>query len=128
VLEKRLHDNIQPEWRGDVWHFYTSDYVRPMHNLPEVTRSSVQSQDLKIKKLWGHSENAVKTQIWIAICTYLIVAILKKQLKLEQSLYEILQILSISVFDKTPANQLLTKQKLQIEENDDHNQLTLFDL
>ncbi len=85
-------------------------------------------QHLKIKKFWGQSENAVKSQIWIAICTYLLVAILKKQLNLEASLYEILQILSVSLFDKTPVNQLLMKHKLQIEENDSHNQLILFDL
>lgn len=85
-------------------------------------------QHLKIKKFWGQSENAVKTQIWIAVCTYLLVAILKKQLNLEASLYEILQILSVSLFDKTPVNQLLMKQELQIEENDTHNQLILFDL
>jgi len=85
-------------------------------------------QHLKIKKFWGQSENAVKSQIWIAICTYLLVAILKKQLNLESSLYEILQILSVSLFDKTPVNQLLMKQELQIEENDTHNQLILFDL
>jgi len=65
-------------------------------------------QHLKIKKFWGQSENAVKTQIWIAVCTYLIIAILKKKLNLDKSLYEILQILSISVFDKTPVNQLLS--------------------
>ena len=71
-------------------------------------------QHLKIKKFWGYSENAVKTQIWIAVCTYLIIAILKKQLNLGKSLYEILQILSISAFDKTPVNQLLMKTRLQI--------------
>lgn len=65
-------------------------------------------QHLKIKKFWGQSENAVKTQIWIAVCTYLIVAILKKQIKSDLSLYNILQILSLSLFDKTPVNQLLT--------------------
>jgi len=85
-------------------------------------------QHLKIKKLWGHSENAVKSQIWIAICTYLIVAILKKRLQSQLTLYQILQILSVSVFDKTPVNQLLMKHNLQIGENDDHNQLILFDL
>ncbi len=85
-------------------------------------------QHLKIKKFWGQSENAVKTQIWIAVCTCLLVAILKKQLNLEASLYEILQILSVSLFDKTPVNQLLMKQELQIEENNTHNQLILFDL
>jgi hypothetical protein len=85
-------------------------------------------QHLKIKKYWGHSENAVKTQIWIAMCTYLLVAIIKKQLNLKSSLYEILQILSVSVFDKTPLNQLLMKDDLQLPPNGNHNQLILFDL
>lgn len=85
-------------------------------------------QHLKIKKFWGFSENAVKSQIWIALCTYLIIAILKKQLNLDKSLYEILQILSISTFDKTPVNQLLMKTKLQNKEKGNHNQLILFDL
>lgn len=85
-------------------------------------------QHLKIKKFWGQSENAVKTQIWIAVCTYLIVAIIKRQLKTDKSLYEILQILSVSAFDKTPVNQLLMSNDLQLEDNETHNQLTLFDL
>ncbi len=85
-------------------------------------------QHLKIKKFWGHSKNAVKTQIWIAVCTYLLIAILKKELKLEQNLYEILQILSVSAFDKTPVNQLFMKPNLQNKENSEYNQLTLFDL
>ena len=85
-------------------------------------------QHLKIKKFWGQSENAVKTQIWIAVCTYLIIAILKKKLNLDKSLYEILQILSVSVFDKTPVNQLLTSSKLQILKKGNHNQLILFDV
>ena len=85
-------------------------------------------QHLKIKKFWGQSENAVKTQIWIAVCTYLIVAIIKRRLNSNMSLYEILQILSVSAFDKTPVNQLLTKDDLQFNDNNIHNQLTLFDL
>lgn len=85
-------------------------------------------QHLKIKKFWGHSENAVKTQIWIAVCTYLLVAIIKRQLNIKSSLYEILQILSVSVFDKTPVNQLLMKDDLQLSNNYNHNQLILFDL
>ena len=64
-------------------------------------------QHLKIKSFWGESENAVRLQVWIAICTYLTIAIAKKELKLERSLYEILQILSVSAFDKTPVNQLV---------------------
>ena len=85
-------------------------------------------QHLKIKKFWGQSENAVKTQIWIAVCTYLIIAILKKKLNIDKSLYEILQILSVSLFDKTPVNQLLMDSGLQISKNDNPNQLILFDL
>jgi len=85
-------------------------------------------QHLKIKKFWGQSENAVKTQIWIAVCTYLIVAIIKRRLNSKMSLYEILQILSVSAFDKTPVNQLLTKHDLQFDDSEIYNQLTLFDL
>ena len=85
-------------------------------------------QYLKIKKFWGQSENAVGTQIWIAVCTYLIVAIIKKQIQSDRSLYEILQILSVSAFDKTPVNQLLTKEGLQSSDNSERNQLIIFDL
>ena len=85
-------------------------------------------QHLKIKKFWGHSENAVKTQIWIAVCTYLLVAILKKKLKIDRNLYSILQILSVSAFDKTPVNQLLSSTELHINQNELHKQLTIFDL
>jgi len=66
-------------------------------------------QNLTIKKLWGHSENAVNIHIWVAICTYLIVAFVKYSLKSNLSIYETLQILSISVFDKTPVKVLLTE-------------------
>lgn len=72
-------------------------------------------QNLTIKTLWGHSENAVKVHVWIAICTYLIVAQVKYALKSTLSIYEIMQILSISVFDKTPVKELLTE--LQINQN-----------
>jgi transposase len=85
-------------------------------------------QHLKIKRFWGESENAVKTQIWIAICTYLMVAIIKKELKIERNLYEILQIISVSIFDKTQLNQLLTESALQNSENDISKQLNLFNL
>jgi len=71
-------------------------------------------QHLKIKSFWGRSQNAVKTQIWIAICVYVIVMIVKKKLKIEQSTYEILQILSINIFDKEPVNQLFKKPNLSI--------------
>jgi Transposase DDE domain len=69
-------------------------------------------QHLKIRAFWGHSANAVKTQICIAICTYLLVAIIKKKLKIERNLYEILQILSISAFDRIPLNKLISEVEL----------------
>ena len=72
-------------------------------------------QNLTIKKLWGHSENAVKIHIWVAICTYLIVAYVKYALKSPLSIYEIMQILGISVFDKMPVKELLAD--LQNDQN-----------
>ncbi len=70
-------------------------------------------QHLKIKSFWGYSANAVKTQICIAICSYLIVAIIKKKLNIDRNLYEILQILSVSPFDKTRLDKLLSETELQ---------------
>lgn len=85
-------------------------------------------QHLKIKSFWGESENAVKTQIWIAICTYLMVAITKKEMGIERSLYEILQIISVSVFDKTSIKQLLLDRDLQNSPEPFSKELYLFDL
>jgi Domain of unknown function (DUF4372)/Transposase DDE domain len=85
-------------------------------------------QHLKIKTFWGHSENAVKTQIWIAVSTYVLVVIAKKKFSLENTLYEILQILSISIFEKTHINQLFQKTQLQYFKEQNSNQLNLFDL
>ena len=85
-------------------------------------------QHLKIKSFWGYSENAVKTQIWIAVSTYLLVAYAKKVLNLDKIIYEILQILSVSAFDKTPINELFTDARLHENIITNHNQLTLFDL
>lgn len=85
-------------------------------------------QHLKVKSFWGQSENAVKTQIWVAICVYTLVAIAKKKFLLNQSLYEILQVLSISIFEKVPINQLFQKTQLQYFKEQNHNQLKMFDL
>lgn len=84
-------------------------------------------QHLKIKAFWGHSENAVKTQVWIAVLVYVLVAIAKKKYKIENSLYEILQILSISIFEKTPINQLFQQTQLQYFKEQSHNQLKIWD-
>jgi hypothetical protein len=72
-------------------------------------------QNLTIKRLWGHSENAVNIHIWVAICTYLIVAYIKHSLKTNLSVYEIMQILGISAFDKTSVKELLTE--VQVNQN-----------
>jgi hypothetical protein len=73
-------------------------------------------QHLEIQVFWGISENAVHTQVWIAVCTYVLVAIIKKTYALDRSIYEILQILSVSLFDKTPLISLLRQKDLQLEQ------------
>ena len=85
-------------------------------------------QHLKIKSFWGQSENAVKSQIWIAISVYVLVAIAKKRFMIKQTLYEILQVLSISIFEKVPVNQLFTEYQLQYFKDQSDNQLKMFDL
>jgi hypothetical protein len=85
-------------------------------------------QHLKIKSFWGQTENAVKTQVWIAVSIYVLVAIAKKKFKLKQSLYEILQVLSISIFEKTPIDQLFQQTQLQYFKERIDNQLKMFDL
>ena len=83
-------------------------------------------QHLRIKAFFGHSENAVKTQIWIAICTYVLIAIARKRLQLEDhSMYEILQILSLSMFENTPINQLLTNTPENSQADFEQKQLAL---
>ena len=84
-------------------------------------------QHLKIKAFWGRSANAVKTQICIAICAYLIVAIAKKELKIERNLYEILQILHVSLFVRMPISKLLSEFDQGCEKDQNQNQACLFD-
>jgi hypothetical protein len=84
-------------------------------------------QHLRIKAFYGTSENAVKTQVWIAISVYVLVAIVKKELKLERSLNEILQVLSVGLFEKTPIFQALSPEIVPKENGPSHKQLLLFD-
>ena len=84
-------------------------------------------QHLKIKSFWGQSENAVKTQVWIAVSVYVLVAIAKKKFMLQQSLYEILQILSISIFERMPINQLFQPTQKQYFKELNPNQLSMFE-
>jgi len=85
-------------------------------------------QHLRIKAFFGTSPNAVKTQIWIAISTYLLVAIARKQLGTERDLYTILQILSLYAFEKAPLAQVLSDGPYTPKDGDIRNQLELFDL
>ena len=84
-------------------------------------------QHLKIKKFWGTSENAVKIQIHVAIITYCLVAIVHHDMKLNRFLYEILQILGISLTDKTPLQELLAAKNLEKQEKVEDEALDLFD-
>lgn len=101
---------------GKVLTFLSNNFDLPAKTIADLYKQRWQvelffkwiKQNLRIKTFYGTSENAVKTQIWIAVSVYLMVAILKKRLKIEASLYTILQILSVSVFERTEINQLLT--------------------
>ena len=84
-------------------------------------------QHLRIKSFYGTSANAVRTQLWVAVCVYALVALLKKRLNSDATLYEILQILSVSVFEKTPVEQLFQAARSQNEDSDSPNQLWLFE-
>ena len=83
-------------------------------------------QHLRIKAFFGPSENAVKTQVWIAVSIYVLIAIIRKQLSLEPSLYTILQILSVNIFEKEPISRLLTTKELDNDNSENDNQLKLF--
>ncbi len=83
-------------------------------------------QHLRIKRFFGTSENAVKTQIWIAVSVYVLVAIVKKRLNLDASLYTLLQILSVTLFEKMPINQTLAGGDPRSDTAQINNQLNLF--
>ncbi len=83
-------------------------------------------QHLKIKSFWGHTENAVKIQIYTAIIAYVTVTIMKAKLKIQQTNYEILQILSLTLLDKTPLNELFRKPELQNIKEQNYKQLKIF--
>jgi len=85
-------------------------------------------QHLRIKAFYGTSANAVKTQVWIAVSVYVLVAILKKRLDLDQSLYTILQFSSVSIFEKTPVSEVFSQEFYKTKMSDYDNQLLLFNL
>ena len=115
--------------------FLTNNFDLPALTIAELYRCRWQvelffkwiKQHLRIKKFYGNSANAVKTQIWIAISVYVLVAIIKKRLDLNISLYTILQILSVSLFEKTPLLQAFSNDEYENEQGHCCNQLMLFD-
>jgi len=116
--------------------FITNQFTLSSPTIAELYRCRWQvelffkwiKQHLRIKAFYGTSENAVKTQIWIAVSVYVLVAIIKKRLKLEQSLYTILQILSITLFEKIPLYQAFEKADYTTKMTSGHIQMKLFDI
>ena len=114
--------------------FLTNNFDLPALTIAKLYRCRWQvelffkwiKQHLRIKKFYGTTENAVKTQIWIAITVYVLVAIVKKRLKTEATLYTLLQILSLTLFEKTPLDQLLKNTEPQMDIQPDNNQMNLF--
>jgi hypothetical protein len=113
--------------------FLTNNFILPAQVIADLYRYRWQvelffkwiKQHLKIQTFWGYSENTVKTQIWIAVATYALVAMIKKKLSIQHSMYEILQILSISLFDKMPLESLFAKHDNKLHHDDSENQLQL---
>lgn len=119
---------------GKTLVFLTNNFVLPALTITRLYRLRWQielffkwiKQHLRIKAFFGTSENAVKTQIWIAVSVYVLVAIVKKRLALSASLYEILQILSLTMFERIPLDQLLLLSEAECMSSDSINQLNLF--
>jgi hypothetical protein len=115
--------------------FLTNNFALPALTIAKIYKCRWQvelffkwiKQHLRIKAFYGTSENAVKTQIWIAVSVYVLVAIVRKRLGLEASLYQILQILSVTLFEKTPVLQALQAPDFENDLGDSANQLILFD-
>lgn len=121
--------------KGRSFVFLTNQFILPAITIADLYRLRWRveiffkwiKQHLRIKKFFGTSENAVKTQIWIAVSTYVLVAIMKKRLNIESSLYTILQILSITLFEKKPIFQVLTESDYRNQITSSHIQLKLFE-
>jgi hypothetical protein len=120
---------------GRVFTYLSNNFTLPALTIAELYKCRWQvelffkwiKQHLRIKRFFGTSENAVKSQIWIAVSVYLLIAILKKRLDSRLSLYTIMQLLSVTIFEKTSLNQLLKNSVLMENQSQDHNQLNLFD-
>ena len=116
--------------------FLTNKFTLPALTIARIYKARWQvelffkwiKQHLRIQAFYGTSENAVKTQIWIAVCTYVLLAIVKKELGLPQNLYTFSQVLSVNLFQKVHMYHILTESARKPIHNEHHNQLMLFDL
>jgi hypothetical protein len=132
--EKLRRIKVRDTETGKVIVLLTNNFKLPAATIAQLYRCRWQielffkwiKQNLRIKAFYGTSENAVKTQIWIAVTVYLLVAILKKRLNIEASLYTILQVLSVSSFERISLNQLLANSNYKTELVGSDNQLNLF--
>lgn len=119
---------------GKVLVFLTNNFALPPLTIARLYKCRWQvelffkwiKQHLRIKRFFGNTENAVKTQVWIAISVYVLVAIIKKRLDIDASLYTIMQVLSVTVFEKTPLLQMLREAERTEENYPLNNQLSLF--
>ena len=115
--------------------FLTNNFTLPALTITQLYRLRWRvelffkwiKQHLRIKAFFGTTENAVKTQIWIAVSVYVLVAIVKKRLNCSSTLYEMLQILSLTMFERTPINQLLSQRPQASDERMSPNQLSLLE-
>jgi hypothetical protein len=115
--------------------FLTDNFTLPAHTIAQIYKQRWQvelffkwiKQHLRIKAFYGTSENAVKTQIWVAVSVYVLVARVRKQLGLEASLYQILQILSRTLFERTPILRALQTSDWDEDSAENRNQVILFD-
>jgi hypothetical protein len=119
---------------GKTLVFLTNNFTLPPRTIADLYRCRWQielffkwiKQHLRIRSFFGTSQNAVKTQIWIAVCVYVLIAIIKKRLSLEPRLYTILQLLSVTAFEKMPLDQLLRQTEIANEMHHSDKQLNLF--
>ncbi|MFC1661523.1 IS4 family transposase [Gemmatimonadota bacterium] len=130
---RRVH--FRDKEKDEAWTFLTNDFSLPALTVAELYRQRWQvelffrwiKQHLRIKAFFGTSPNAVRTQIWIAVTVYVLVAIVRKWLQIERELYTLLQILSVCLFEKAPLAQVLSGHGYTLKDADIRNQLSLFD-
>jgi hypothetical protein len=126
----KYHDSAS----GKIFNFLTNNFTLPAQSVADLYRQRWQvelffkwiKQHLRIKAFYGTSENAVKTQIWIAVSVYVLIAIIKKRLEIKENLYTILQVLSVTVFEKIPLVQAVTGDGYSNKKPKAPNQMKLF--